>query len=203
MCRPPERTPGQSLVMEGADMMRIKNRVDLATSAGYYFTAKRIACSTGRIMLLLSSLFAVLCPMPVLANYAKFPTYHDSLAESVPSFRHGVCLYGTIQEGHFSVANLASHKYFFLHLDKPVNVMPPVSKDPAFLNPYFHTYDVGLLLSMQSGRYSSGIVNSVNKKISLTGDLEIIMMALPGQSQPPLTVFLNVSKVGGAAKCAS
>lgn len=184
-------------------MMLNKSRIDLATSAKPHAWCNRIAHAAGGLMILLSSLSAALYPIPALASYAKYPTYHDSRAVSVPSFKSGVCLHGAIETGHFSIGKLAPHQYYFLHLDEPVNVMPPVSKDPAFLNPYFHTYDVGLEMSMQSIKLSSKITRSRNAEISLTGELEIVMMAMPGQAQPPLTVFLNVSKIGGVGKCAS
>ncbi|WP_136256284.1 hypothetical protein [Metallibacterium scheffleri] len=187
-------------------MTHNKSRVNLATSAKPHSWCNQIARAAGGLMILLSSLSAVLYPIPALASYAmhqtyQYPTYHDSRAVSVPSFKSGVCVHGTIEKGHFSIAKLATHQYFFLHLDKPINVMPPVSRDPAFLNPYFHTYDIGLLMSMQYTKLASSITHSQNKKISLTGEIQIIMMG-GGESQPPLSIFLDVSKIGGANKCA-
>lgn len=191
-------------------MMFNKIGINMNTSTEHPFGLRPIGHFLVKFATLLSYSLAMLYSMPAFAGHINatgihpvyhFPAYHDSLANSVPSFKQGVCLHGTIHKGHFSIAELASHEYFFLHLDKPINVMPPVSRDPAFLNPYFHTYDIGLLMSMQSIKLASSVTRSQNKEISLTGEIQIIMMG-GGESQPPLSIFLDVSKIGGASKCA-
>ena len=155
----------------------------------------------------LLALFTLVWPMIASAAdgklhpYYHFPPYHDSSAIAVPSFTSVVCLRGTVEKGHFTVSNSGRQSYFYLHLLKPVNLMPPISRDPAFYYPKFHTYDIGLLVTSQLSPHALYIKHRIGRMVSLKGSLEIPMFAIPGQARPPLTVFLDVTKVSKNPDC--
>ena len=185
--------------MEGVDMD--------GTHAAGFFSSKVLPKSTEQMATVKSralksawflGLLVATCHVQVMAKDNKLI---DSQATEMPSFLQQVCIMGVVEKGRWTWnQELKLRDYYYLHLARPINLMPPADKDPAFFHVRYHTYDIGIQAPDQMWRL---ILSKLDQRISLSGKLEIPMMSFRGNPQPPLSVFLNVSKIGGTAKCAS
>lgn len=138
-------------------------------------------------------IFLVLLPLVAFAK-TKW-SYVDSAASNV-LFSHRTCLSGIILSGDYKLSGQKSVSYLYLHLYKPVNVMPiSMSGD------HFNGFPLGHQYDFEMGFATPLLVKSAEMDVGRNVEVCGVLGSSPTQFSPTATgiVVFEITRVAAGA----